>query len=177
MGYNVQYFNNIDLQVQATVTCSELQGIFTEVTTSVNQIVSDATSQLALVETDFNNLAASITALDAQIATLTGSQAAFTAVQTQAATASGVSDLASAIAYIHAQGTVMVTLGSTNTLTFIKQAITLAQDVVNVTVAYNRLQSQITSLTELLTDIPARLTSIENAITTKAALIPNCTIT
>lgn len=177
MAYNVAYFNNADLQIQVAASCPELQNLATEVTTSVTQTINSATSQLALVQTDFNNLTASITALEAQIATLTGSQNAFTGVATQAATAGAVVDLGSAIAYIQAQAAIMITLGDTNVLTFIKQAVTLAQDVVNVTVAANRLATQIASLEELLTDIPARLASITTAIAAKAATFPSCTIT
>lgn len=174
---NLHYFDALDNHVAVTVTCDGLQNIFTQATVSVNGTIAAVNSQLTAITADYNALAISINALNAQIATMTGVQTANTALSTVAATAVGVVDLSSAIAYLHAQGTVLVTLGDASLLAFVKQAATLAQDVINVTTAYNRLEAQITSLTAMLTDLPARLVSLESNILAKAATIPFCTIT
>lgn len=174
---NEKWFDALNGSVEFTVDCPGLQRIATQAQDSVNATIASANSQLALVTTDFNALAASITALTEQIATMSGSQASFSAVAIQAATAGAVVDITSVIAYLHAQGSVMVTLGNSNVLTFIKQLVTLEQDLVNVTTAYNRLQNQITSLEGMLTELPARLTTLLSQIAAKAATIPNCTIT
>lgn len=174
--FNPHYFDSLTESVSFTVDCPGLQRIFTQATNSVNATIAAATSQLSLVTTDFNALAASITALENQIATMAGSQASFSAVSIQASTVGSAVDIASVIAYLNAQATVMVSLGNNNALTFIKQLITLEQDLTNVTTAYSRLQSQINSLETMLVDLPARLTTLTSQITAKAATIPHCTI-
>ena len=173
---NEKWFDALNGSVEFTVDCPGLQRIATQAQNSVNATIAAANSQLVLVTADYNALALSINALNAQIATMTGVQAANTALSTVSATASGVVDLSSAIAYIHAQGSVLITLGDTSLLTFVKQALTLAQDVVNVTTAYNRLANQIASLEAMITELPARLATLLSNIEAQAATIPNCII-
>ena len=173
---NEKWWDALNGSVEFTVDCPGLQRIATQTQNSVNATIASANAQLALVTADYNALALSINNLNAQIATMTGVQTANTALSTVAATAIGVVDLSSAIAYIHAQGTVLVTLGDASLLTFAKQALTLAQDVINVTTAYNRLANQITSLEAMIADLPARLATLMSNITAQAATIPHCTI-
>lgn len=175
--FNHLYFDALDTRVQATVTCDGLQKIATQAVNSVNATISAVTSQLSLVQADFDQLAERIATLESHIATMTGSHVAFAAVATQAATATAVVDLSTVIAYLHAQGTIMVTLGTAGTASFIAQALKLAQELIEVQTAYTRLEHQIESFTTLLTDLPARLESLTTAIASKAATIPLCEIT
>jgi prefoldin subunit 5 len=173
---NDQYFDALQARVSATVTCDGLQRIATQAVNSVNATISAVTSQLSAVQSDYNQLAERIATLENHIATMVGSQTAFSAVTTQAATVSAVVDLGSVIAYLHAQATVMATLGTAGNASFLMQALKLAQELIQVQTAYNRLEAQITSFTAMLTDLPARLESLTNAITAQAATITNCTI-
>lgn len=175
--FNHLYFDALDARVEATVTCDGLQKIATQAVNSVNATVSAVTSQLALVQSDFDQLAERIATLESHIATMTGSSTAFTAVGVHAATAAAVSDLSSALAYIHAQGTVMLSLSAAGNASFLAQALKLAQELIEVQTAYTRLEHQIESFTTLLTDMPARLASLTSAIASKAATIPMCEIT
>jgi hypothetical protein len=175
-AFNAEYFDNLDASVSATVTCDGLQKIMTQAATSVTGTINAATSQLALVQSDFNQLASRVTTLENHIATMVGSSTAFAGIHTQALTVSSAVDLGSVITYLNAQATVMVNLGIAGNLTFLAQALKLAQELIEVQTAYSRLQNQITSLTTMLTDLPARLSSLENSIMAKAATIPGCTI-
>jgi hypothetical protein len=174
--FNHLYFDGLDARVSATVTCDGLQRIASQAVASVNGTVAAVTSQLGLVQSDYNLLAERIATLENHIATLIGSQTAFAALTTQAATVSAVVDLGSAIAYLHAQATVTANLGTANVQSFIMQALKLAQELIEVQTAYTRLSNQITSFTTLLAELPARLASLEGSIAAKAATITNCTI-
>ena len=175
-AFNAKYFDNVDLAISATVTCDGLQKIFTQVTASVNGTLSAVTTQLGLVQSDYLQFADRITTLENQIATMTASQTAFATLSTQSSTVSAVVDITTAIAYLKAQAAVTATLGVAGNASFVMQALKLAQDLIAVTTAYNRLERQIVSLTALITDIPARLASIESAIAAKASTLANCTI-
>jgi septal ring factor EnvC (AmiA/AmiB activator) len=175
-AFNAQYFTSLQARVSVTVTCDGLQRIATQAVNSVNATISAVTSQLADVQSDYNQLAQRIATLENHIATLAGSQAAFTALTTQAATVSAVVDLGTAITYLKAQATVTATLGTSGAASFLEQALKLAQELIQVQTAYTRLENQITTFTTLLSDLPARLESLQSAITAQASTITNCTI-
>lgn len=174
--FNHLYFDGLEARASATITCDGLQRIATQAVNSVNATLAAVTSQLGLVQSDYNQLAQRIATLENHIATLIGSQTAFAALTTQAATVSAVVDLGSAIAYLHAQATVTANLGNANVQSFIMQALKLAQELIEVQTAYTRLSNQITTFTTLLTDMPARLASLQSAIAAQASTISGCTI-
>lgn len=176
IAFNQKYFDGLQARVSVQITCDGLQRISTQAVNSVNATISAVTSQLNAVQSDYNQLAQRIATLENHIATMVGSQNAFAALTTQAGTVSAVVDLSSTIAYLKAQGTVMATLGTAANASFVQQALKLAQELIEVQTAYNRLSNQITSFTTLLTDLPAQLTSLKNAIAAKASTITNCTI-
>ena len=176
-AFNSAYFDGLDASVAATASCGGLQRLATTIVGSINGTVNAVTSQLALVQSDYNQLATRISTLEDHIATMVASSTAFAGLTTQAGTVSSAVDLGSVIAYLNAQATVHVSLGNAGNLSFLKQALKLAQELIEVETAYARLANQITSLTALLTDIPTRLSSLETSIAAKAAAIGNCTIT
>ena len=175
-AFNAGYFDSLELRVSATVTCSELQNIMTQAVNSVNGTIAAVNAQLLLVQSDFSQLATRIAKLEAHIATLAGTQVGFTGLAMQAMTVSGVSDLGSVIAYLNAQATVTMNLGIAGTSSFLLEALSLAQELIAVIVAYKRLERQIQSLTALLTSLPKRLSSLESSIMSKAATLSGCTI-
>lgn len=176
-AFNQGYFDSLNTRVTATVTCDGLQKIMTQAANSVNGTIAAVTTQLGLVQSDYNQLATRISTLENHIATLAGSQVAFTAMTTQAMTVGAVVDINSAIAYLHAQAAVTMNLGMAGTNSFLHEALALAQELIQVILAFNRLERQIQSLTALITDLPARLASLESSIMAKAATITDCTIT
>lgn len=175
-AFNAKYFDSLQDRVSVTITCDGLQRIATQAVNSVNETISAVTSQLADVQSDYNQLAQRIATLENHIATLLGSQNAFSALTTQAATVSAVVDLGTTITYLKAQATVMATLGTAGASSFLEQALKLAQELIQVQTAYSRLENQITSFTTLIADLPARLESLQSAIAAQASTITNCTI-
>lgn len=176
-AFNQGYFDSLTTRVSVTVTCDGLQKIMTQAANSVNGTIAAVTTQLALIQSDYNELAIRITTLENHIATLAGSQVAFSALIGQSATVGAVVDISSVIAYLHAQAAVTMNLGLAGTNSFLHEALKLAQELIQVVLAFNRLERQIESLTAMLTDLPARLASLESAIMAKAATITDCTIT
>jgi vacuolar-type H+-ATPase subunit D/Vma8 len=175
-AFNGGYFDALETRVSATVTCDGLQKIATQAVSSVNNTIVAVTTQLALIQSDYNDLAIRITTLENHIATLAGSQVAFSALAMQSMTVAGVNDLGSALAYLHAQAAVTMNLGMAGTNSFLHEALKLAQELIQVVLAYNRLERQIQSMTALLTDLPARLASLESSILAKASTITDCSI-
>ncbi len=176
-AFNQGYFDSLNTRVTATVTCDGLQKIMTQAVGSVNGTIAAVTTQLSLIQSDYNQLALRISTLENHIATLAGAQIGFTALATQSLTVSGAVDLSSVIAYLHAQAAVTMNLGIAGTSSFIQEALALAQELIQVVLAFNRLERQIESLTALLTDLPSRLASLEASIMAKASTITDCTIT
>lgn len=177
VAFNQQYFDSLQARVSVTITCDGLQRIATQAVNSVNATIASVNSQISAVQSDYNQLAQRIATLENHIATMLGSQNAFSALTTQAGTVSAVVDLGTAITYLKAQAAVMATLGTAANASFLMQALKLAQELIEVQTAYNRLDNQITSFTALLADLPAQLASLQSAIAAKASTITNCTIT
>lgn len=176
-AFNQGYFDALQTRVSATVTCDGLQRIATQAVSSVNGSIAAVNTQLALIQSDYNELTIRITTLENHIATLAGSQVAFSALAVQSLTVGAVNDLSSTLAYLHAQAAVTMNLGMAGTSSFLHEALKLAQELIQVVTAYNRLERQIQSLRAMVTDLPARLASLESSITAKAATITDCTIT
>ena len=166
---NTQYFTAMQTRAQACSSCAQLQQLYTEMNTSVGATQSAITSQLAAVQTQVTNVAN-------HIATLAASQTSTTTVGVVGATAAAISDLGSCIAYCKAQGASLVSFGSTNTATFIEQALALEADYTTITQAYSLITNQLTNLTAQVTGFASQLSATQAAFATAATRFPSCTL-
>lgn len=173
---NTQYFTAMQTRAQACSSCAQLQQLYTEMNTSVGATQSAITSQLAAVQTQVTNVANQITTLYNHIATLAASQTSTTTVGVVGATAAAISDLGSCIAYCKAQGASLVSFGSTNTATFIEQALALEADYTTITQAYSLITNQLTNLTAQVTGFASQLSATQAAFATAATRFPSCTL-
>jgi hypothetical protein len=173
---NTQYFTSLQNRAQACSSCAQLQGLYTEMNISVGATQSAMTSQLAAVQTQVTNVASQMSTLYTHIASLAAAQTSMTAVGTVGATAAAVSDLGSCIAYVKAQGLTLVSLGSTNTLTFINQALALEADYTSITQAYSLITNQLANLTAQISGIGAQLTATQGIFSSVASRFPSCTL-
>ena len=173
---NTQYFTSLQNRANAVSSCSQLQGLYAEMNTSVGATQSAMTSQLAAVQTQVTNVASQISTLYTHIASLAASQTSMTAVGTVGATAAAVTDLSTCIAYCKAQGLSLVSLGSTNTLTFIDQALALEADYTSITQAYSLITNQLSNLTAQISGIASQLSATQAVFTTAALRFPSCTL-
>jgi septal ring factor EnvC (AmiA/AmiB activator) len=173
---NIAYFNSLGARVDAVGTCASLKAIQTQAVSSVNATIAAVNSEIAQVQQQSQQLLNDIADLTALQLTLSASQASITAVGTIGATAAGVSDLGSAIAYIKAQGASLVAFGSTNTSTFIQQAKQLVSLLVKIKHDSDLLVRKIATLESQLVDIPSQLAELQAHIAEKASHIPDCTL-
>lgn len=173
---NNAYFAALNARVSAAGNCAALAAISNQAVASVNGTIAAVTSEISQVQTQSTNILNDITDLTALQATLAASQTAITAVGTVAVTAAAVTDLASVIAYTKAQGLALVSFGTTNTATFVEQAISLATTLIKIQHDSDMLIRKIATLNDQITNLPSQLSTLESNIAAKAATFPGCVI-
>jgi len=173
---NQAYFTAMAARAQAAGSCAEIRLINTDVTTSVNATVSAVTSQISAVQNQMQLLEDDISTLIGHIDTLTASTTSMESVGTVSLTAAAVNDLGSAIAYIKAQGLVLAGLSTTNSATFIAQAIALGKELLKIQNDYSILENKITTLEAQLTQIPAQLENLQATMFDVSLRFPSCSL-
>ena len=175
-SYNAQWFVNLTNRANAVSTCADIQNINTQVNASVNGTMSAISSMLSEVNSQLSDLSDDITKITSQYGTLAASETSMTAVGTVGATAAAVHDLGTVIAYCKAQGLSLVSLGSTNTASFVAQALALTSSIVKFDNDLSRLNQKLTTLEAQLTEIPSALSTLQTTMNSVAASFPGCSL-
>lgn len=173
---NLAYYTALAARAQAAASCTELKAIYTPNVSLITRTIDSVTLDLAGVQTDAINLEAAITTLIAQIATLTGSQSAATALTTLPGLAAGLVTLGDVIGFCHAQATIMASLGTANASSWLTQALALAKQLIVIQNDYTKLQAKIVALENEVSTLPTVLSQFTDSCQNASLKFTNCTL-
>lgn len=171
---NATYFTSMAARAEAATSCAEIQALNISVNASVGFTLSGITDRLGEMTTQLGNMSSKVTNLYAHIGTLAAESAAHSTLITVSATASGVSDLNSAIAFIHAHGAATGTVGTTSVAKLVQKILDLNSEYTQITHMQGLLTAQVGALTSQVSGLTSQLGTLQGVMDVKVALFPGC---
>ncbi len=173
---NTQYFDSLVVRANLASSCDALRKISDQANESLSGTLGALSAQSTGIQAKILKLLDYINKLEAQIAALPDAATGIAAMGTAGSAASGVSDLGSAIGWIHAAGAAMVSFSSGNATYIARTADELAAELAYVAFDYAGILAASTNLQQQLLIIPTHLAALNTAIANKAATFTDCTI-
>ena len=171
------YFAAMTSRVNSIDSCTDLQAMSTEVNASVNATLAAIEASIINVEQQIMDLTASITDISTTAATLALAASTHTVVGALGATATAaVNDLGTAIAYIKTQGIALFNLGTANSASLTKAAISLGAEITKFTHDVQAVEKKLETLQAQVVAIPIALAQLNSTIANAALTFPSCSI-